>query len=283
MSATARSTEQSPHWPSRFLRPSVRQLARRVAARIALVGPELAIEAIVFRRVKIDRQRLDAGRRRCVLRCGPGRHCQRRQQSKDSQRARHTGRLRRSVEDAPQSRTLGPSGSIAQAIFWLGGVMRPPTYRRHRPVRLAVIGIAVLAAARFAAAQAPAHAGQYEQADIEYGAQLYSGHCVVCHGERGDAMPGANLGIRPLSPCRNGPRSHERHPQRRAGHGDGAERLHGIRARRARRVLAQHEQRQPERREARRSPRAGARCSWARATAAAATASAPMGRALRRI
>jgi putative heme-binding domain-containing protein len=40
----------------------------------------------------------------------------------------------------------------------------------------------------------PAHVGQYEQADIEYGAQLYSGHCVVCHGERGDAMPGANLG-----------------------------------------------------------------------------------------
>ena len=72
--------------------------------------------------------------------------------------------------------------------------MRPPTYRRHRPVRFAVIGIAALAAARFAAAQAPAHAGQYEQADIEYGAQLYSGHCVVCHGERGDAMPGANLG-----------------------------------------------------------------------------------------
>jgi putative heme-binding domain-containing protein len=45
-----------------------------------------------------------------------------------------------------------------------------------------------------AQAQAPAHAGQYEQADIEYGAQLYSGHCVVCHGERGDAMPGAHLG-----------------------------------------------------------------------------------------
>jgi putative heme-binding domain-containing protein len=45
-----------------------------------------------------------------------------------------------------------------------------------------------------AEAQAPAHAGQYEQADIEQGAQLYSGHCVVCHGDRGDAMPGANLG-----------------------------------------------------------------------------------------
>ena len=50
-------------------------------------------------------------------------------------------------------------------------------------------------AAATARAQAPSHAGQYEQADIEYGAQLYSGHCVVCHGERGDAMPGANLGV----------------------------------------------------------------------------------------
>ncbi len=54
--------------------------------------------------------------------------------------------------------------------------------------------LAVLCMAGTAEAQAPAHAGQYEQADIEQGAQLYSGHCVVCHGERGDAMPGANLG-----------------------------------------------------------------------------------------
>jgi putative heme-binding domain-containing protein len=38
------------------------------------------------------------------------------------------------------------------------------------------------------------HAGQYEQADIEHGARLYSGHCITCHGERGDTMPGANLG-----------------------------------------------------------------------------------------
>jgi putative heme-binding domain-containing protein len=60
--------------------------------------------------------------------------------------------------------------------------------------RLALAGIGALIVASGAAAQAPAHAGQYEQADIEYGAQLYAGHCVVCHGERGDAMPGANLG-----------------------------------------------------------------------------------------
>jgi len=54
--------------------------------------------------------------------------------------------------------------------------------------------LAALCVSGIAEAQAPAHAGQYEQADIEQGAQLYSGHCVVCHGERGDAMPGANLG-----------------------------------------------------------------------------------------
>jgi putative heme-binding domain-containing protein len=41
--------------------------------------------------------------------------------------------------------------------------------------------------------EAQTHAGQYEQADIEYGSRLYSGHCVNCHGERGDSMPGVNL------------------------------------------------------------------------------------------
>jgi cytochrome c oxidase cbb3-type subunit III len=45
-----------------------------------------------------------------------------------------------------------------------------------------------------AEAQLPTHAGQYEQADIEHGARLYGGHCITCHGERGDTMPGANLG-----------------------------------------------------------------------------------------
>jgi putative heme-binding domain-containing protein len=66
------------------------------------------------------------------------------------------------------------------------------TRRAHRTTH--ILGIALLSMSGAARAQAPAHAGQYEQADIEYGAQLYSGHCVVCHGERGDAMPGANLG-----------------------------------------------------------------------------------------
>jgi putative heme-binding domain-containing protein len=55
-----------------------------------------------------------------------------------------------------------------------------------------VVLIAAAAVLRTAAAQT--HAGQYEQADIEYGARLYSEHCVTCHGERGDSMPPARLG-----------------------------------------------------------------------------------------
>jgi putative heme-binding domain-containing protein len=43
-------------------------------------------------------------------------------------------------------------------------------------------------------AQAQTHAGQYEQADIEYGARLYSSHCITCHGDRGDSIPGVSLG-----------------------------------------------------------------------------------------
>lgn len=37
------------------------------------------------------------------------------------------------------------------------------------------------------------HAGQYEQADIEYGARLYSGNCTRCHGEAGDEVAGVDL------------------------------------------------------------------------------------------
>lgn len=44
-----------------------------------------------------------------------------------------------------------------------------------------------------ARAQAPTHAGQYEPADIEYGARLYASHCIACHGENGDLMPQINL------------------------------------------------------------------------------------------
>ena len=37
------------------------------------------------------------------------------------------------------------------------------------------------------------HAGQYEQADIEYGARLYSANCTRCHGTAGDEIAGVEL------------------------------------------------------------------------------------------
>ena len=36
------------------------------------------------------------------------------------------------------------------------------------------------------------HAGQYAQADINYGMRLYGETCIGCHGD-GDAVPGVNL------------------------------------------------------------------------------------------
>ena len=44
-----------------------------------------------------------------------------------------------------------------------------------------------------AAARAQDHAGQYEQADIEFGARIYGANCVRCHAEAGDAVAGVDL------------------------------------------------------------------------------------------
>jgi putative heme-binding domain-containing protein len=59
---------------------------------------------------------------------------------------------------------------------------------------LLICSLVLAAALHSTYAHAQTHAGQYEPADIEYGARLYSGACVTCHGERGDSMPGVNLG-----------------------------------------------------------------------------------------
>ncbi|MEO2197022.1 MAG: c-type cytochrome [bacterium] len=37
------------------------------------------------------------------------------------------------------------------------------------------------------------HVGQYEQADIEFGARLYNTNCVRCHGESGGEVAGVDL------------------------------------------------------------------------------------------
>jgi cytochrome c oxidase cbb3-type subunit 3 len=62
---------------------------------------------------------------------------------------------------------------------------------RTIPLRAGLLVLLALVAAQPLGAQD--HAGQYEQADIEYGARLYAGRCVTCHGERGDSIPGVNL------------------------------------------------------------------------------------------
>src|SRR6185503_18761824 len=71
---------------------------------------------------------------------------------------------------------------------------------------------------------------------------------------------GRESGLGQVPPCRGRPRRRGADSRRHPRHRDGAERLHGYRARRARRVPAQHGQREPERREARRC-RAGARAA----------------------
>lgn len=71
---------------------------------------------------------------------------------------------------------------------------------RATVMRVGSLVVLALAAAQPLGAQD--HAGQYEQADIEYGARLYTGRCVTCHGERGDSIPGVNLrsGVFPKAP-----------------------------------------------------------------------------------
>jgi putative heme-binding domain-containing protein len=41
--------------------------------------------------------------------------------------------------------------------------------------------------------QAPLHESQYSDADIAYGATLYTSKCVTCHGAQGDGIGGVNL------------------------------------------------------------------------------------------
>ena len=62
----------------------------------------------------------------------------------------------------------------------------------HIPKSTVVLGALLLVGgAPVAAAQD--HAGQYEQADIEFGARLYNANCTRCHAESGDAVAGVDL------------------------------------------------------------------------------------------
>jgi len=66
-------------------------------------------------------------------------------------------------------------------------------------VRIALICLTIAASAEPGLAQ---DVGRYAPIDVEYGAQLYSMHCINCHGENGDLLPQINLrsGAFPNSP-----------------------------------------------------------------------------------
>lgn len=64
--------------------------------------------------------------------------------------------------------------------------------RGHRWGAAAALAAAGLLAATGAAAQTT-HAGEYAQADINYGMQVYGETCVACHGPDGDAVDGVQF------------------------------------------------------------------------------------------
>ena len=64
--------------------------------------------------------------------------------------------------------------------------------RGYRWGAAALLAFAGLLGGTNAAAQ-QTHAGEYAQADINYGMQVYGETCVACHGPDGDAVEGVNL------------------------------------------------------------------------------------------
>jgi putative heme-binding domain-containing protein len=65
----------------------------------------------------------------------------------------------------------------------------------HRAGASAVLAmmLSTFGMAARAQAQAPLHDSQYSDADIAYGATMYSSKCVTCHGTQGDGIGGVNL------------------------------------------------------------------------------------------
>src|SRR5690349_1093552 len=58
----------------------------------------------------------------------------------------------------------------------------------------ALVGaLAVLVGGRVSAVQQAEHAGEYAQADIQYGATIYATQCTQCHGPTGDQVSGVDL------------------------------------------------------------------------------------------
>ncbi len=73
--------------------------------------------------------------------------------------------------------------------------MLRPNRRSLKPWRALAAALLLLADLSFALA-APAAQGRarpYEDADIAYGAQVYTTQCSMCHGPQGDSVGGVNL------------------------------------------------------------------------------------------
>ena len=69
-----------------------------------------------------------------------------------------------------------------------------PSTRRSSALDVLVLGLGILLLVGGGGnAAAQDHVGQYEQADIEFGARLYNANCVRCHAESGDAIDGVDL------------------------------------------------------------------------------------------
>jgi|RhiMethySRZTD1v2_1073278.scaffolds.fasta_scaffold51342_3 putative heme-binding domain-containing protein len=69
-----------------------------------------------------------------------------------------------------------------------------PQTESLRIFRAAMMAAVVCALGAIAAlAQTPLHDPQYTDADIAYGATLYTSRCVTCHGPQGDGIGGVNL------------------------------------------------------------------------------------------
>src|SRR5216117_3500947 len=57
--------------------------------------------------------------------------------------------------------------------------------------RFCCVLVALLAAA--VQVQAQERVGQFSQADVETGFNLYNSNCITCHGANGDSVSGVNL------------------------------------------------------------------------------------------
>ena len=93
----------------------------------------------------------------------------------------------------------------------------PSLVRACRTVVLATMLWTIGLAAAWAQAQAPLHDSQYSDADIAYGATLYTSKCVTCHGTQGDAHRRRQPAQRHVPERRHRSRPRALHQSRLAG------------------------------------------------------------------